>query len=117
MTASSATKNSDLRKGRARVTNDPMSARGHVQHTAQGRRVRDLFDAQMGRYGNPTDPLIVAEVLALAELKVMAESARLALLNGTDPDPDQLIRLENLIPPKEQGLSQGRASAKKLDPA
>jgi len=61
-----------------------MAGRGHVQHTAQGRRCRDLFAGLMARYSEPTEVVTVAEVLALAELKVLAEIERLKLLQGSD---------------------------------
>jgi hypothetical protein len=57
----------------------------------------------MARYGEPTDVVMVAEVLALAELKVLAEGERLKLLKGA-AGQTELTRLENLIRHKEHRL-------------
>jgi hypothetical protein len=57
----------------------------------------------MARYGEPTDVVTAAEVLALAELKVLAEGERLKLLKSAG-EQSELTRLENLIRHKEQRL-------------
>jgi hypothetical protein len=72
--------------------------------TKIGKRISVLFDALMTRLCNPADPNVVADVRALAELKVAAEDARLILLAGTDRNPDQIIRLGNLIARLEKRL-------------
>jgi hypothetical protein len=78
---------------RSKTTNRPLHGRGN-RHTAQGRRVADLFDAYLAAMGNPSDDLSKANALAAAELKTAAEAARAGLLAGTITDPDQVIRLE-----------------------
>jgi hypothetical protein len=63
----------------------------------------------MTRYGQPADVVTVAEVLALAELKVLAEGERAKLLNGKGDQTD-LTRLEHLIRHREQRLDDQIAS-------
>jgi hypothetical protein len=78
-----------------------------------GRRVRDLFRALMERLGNPTDVIIVADVLALAELKAAAEVARVRLLEKGQ-NSNECVRLENLTRRAEArvGLELGAAAKK-----
>lgn len=97
-------------RARARVTNNPMS-RGNGR-TAQGRRVRDLYTALMGRIGNPGDTIIQADVIRAAELRTAAEGLRLKLLAGNSVDPDQLVRLENLASRAERRLIKDAATRK-----
>jgi hypothetical protein len=65
--------------------------------SAAGKRIRDLFRALADRLGNPDDIVAQADILCLAELKVMAEAARLRILEGKDQNTNGLIRLENMI--------------------
>jgi hypothetical protein len=58
----------------------------------------------MERLGHPSDRVVQADALALAELKTAAEAARTRMLNGEDRDPDQLVRLENLVRRAERRL-------------
>jgi len=62
-----------------------------------GRRVRDLFKALMTRLGDPVDVVVVADVLAWAELKAAAEVARADLLEGKGRSSNECVRLENLV--------------------
>jgi hypothetical protein len=62
-----------------------------------GRRVRDLYRALMHRLGEPSDPVAQGDILAVAEMRTLAESARLRLLEGKDQDTNGLIRLENVL--------------------
>jgi hypothetical protein len=81
-------------RNRSRVTNSPAK---HVSgRTAVGRRVRDLYAALMESVGNPTDVLIAADVLRVAELRTAAEDLRARVLAGNGGDPADLVRLENL---------------------
>jgi hypothetical protein len=79
--------------------------------TAVGRRVRDLFGALMARLGQPSDVIVQADVLALAELKAAAEVARLRLLEGDERNSNEIVRLENLVRRAEArvGLAAGAA--------
>jgi hypothetical protein len=81
--------------GRAATTNRPQARIDG--NSATGRRIRDLYRALMKRLDNPTDIVVQADVLALAELKTVAEAARLRLLEGTDKRSDECVRLENLV--------------------
>jgi hypothetical protein len=66
-------------------------------NSAVGRRIRDLFKGLMERLGNPTDVIVVADVLAWAELKAAAEVARARLLEGNGTSSNECVRLENLV--------------------
>ena len=81
-------------RNRSRVTNTPYR---HVSgRTAAGRRVADLFFSLMDGLGNPTDTLIVADILRAAELRAVAEDMRGAMLAGKPIDTASLVRIENL---------------------
>jgi len=54
-----------------------------------------LHRALMKRLDNPTDVIVVADILAWAELKAAAEVARANLLEG-DTSSNEVVRLENL---------------------
>jgi hypothetical protein len=78
---------------RARRTNDPLA--GIRTNTARGRRIADLVRAYLLALGNPTEIERQAEVIAAAELQVLAEEARsLALKQVGHADLDQVIRLQ-----------------------
>jgi hypothetical protein len=65
--------------------------------SATGKRVRDLFRALMTRWGDPDDVVPQADIMALAELKTAAETARARLLEGKDQSSNECVRLENLV--------------------
>jgi hypothetical protein len=78
---------------RAKRTNDPFA--GIRTNTARGRRIADLVGAYLAALGNPTEIARQAEVIAAAELQVLAEEARaLALQQVGHADLDQIIRLQ-----------------------
>ena len=78
---------------RARRTNDPFA--GIRTNTARGRRIADLVRAYFLALGNPTEIERQAEVIAAAELQVLAEEARsLALKQVGHADLDTVIRLQ-----------------------
>jgi hypothetical protein len=79
-----------------------------------GRRVRDLFRALMERLGNPTDVIIVADVLALAELKAAAEVARVRLLEKGQ-NSNECVRLENLTRRAEARVGLELGAGAKVD--
>jgi hypothetical protein len=78
---------------RAKTTNDPISARASL-NTSQGRRVADLYRSYLRAMGGPTDAVAQANVLAAAELKVAAETARADLATGKTTIGD-VVLLEN----------------------
>lgn len=80
-----------------------------------GRRVRDLFQALMTRLGTPTD-LIVADCLALVELKTGAEIARANLLTGKVSSSNELVRLENLVRRAEARVGLEPGAGAKVEP-
>jgi hypothetical protein len=80
--------------------------------SAAGRRIRDLYGQLMQRLNQPADIMVQADIMALVELKVAAEAARLRLLEGKDQNTNGLVRLENLVRRAEArvGLVPGGAS-------
>src|SRR5207247_2080330 len=62
------------KKQRARRTNDPFSE--FDTNTSRGRRLADLTRAYLVALGNPPQIERQAEVIAAAELQVLAEEAR-----------------------------------------
>jgi hypothetical protein len=94
-----------LPRWRSATTTDPLAARTNG-HTAQGKRIRDLYRALTQRIGDPTDVLAQADVLRAAELRVAAEELRAKVLHGEPCEPDALVRLENLANRAERRLSK-----------
>jgi hypothetical protein len=88
---------------RARLTNNPLMVRAN-RHTSQGRRIADLFEAYLKALGQPTDPVLIANILAAAELKASAEILRAKLLAGAAVDLDQVIKVEGLASRSERKL-------------
>jgi hypothetical protein len=81
------------KKRRARRSNDPFA--GISVNTARGRRTADLVAAYLVALGNPPEIERQAEVIAAAEMQVLAEEARsLALKAVGHADLDQVIRLQ-----------------------
>jgi hypothetical protein len=81
------------KKRRARRSNDPFA--GISVNTARGRRTADLVAAYLVALGNPPEIERQAEVIAAAELQVLAEAARSAALRQVGhADLDQVIRLQ-----------------------
>jgi hypothetical protein len=85
--------------------------------SAIGRRVADLFKALMTRLSNPSDIVIQADIMALAELTAAAETARVRLLNGENQDTNGLVRLENLVRRAEARVGLEPAMAAKEEPS
>ena len=102
--------------GRAATTNRPQARIDG--NSATGRRIRDLYAALMARLGDPEDIVVQSDILALAELKTVAEAARLRLLEGTDKRSDECVRLENLVRRAEArvGLVPGSQTEEPVHP-
>ena len=81
--------------------------------SAIGRRVRDLFKALMARLGDPSDIVAQADIMALAELKAAAETARVCLLKGEKQNTNEIVRLENLVRRAEARVGLEPATAAK----
>jgi len=78
---------------RARRTNDPCAGLG--RNTATGRRIADLVRSYLRALGNPTDIGRQAEVIAAAEMQVLAEEARAAALREPEKaDLDAIVRIQ-----------------------
>jgi len=84
--------------------------------SAAGKRVRDLFKGLMERLDSPDDIVIQSDILALVELKVMAEAARLRILEGKDQNTNGLVRLENLVRRAEARVGLAPGSTTPEDP-
>jgi hypothetical protein len=81
------------KKRRAKRSNNPFA--GISVNTARGRRTADLVAAYLQALGNPPEIERQAEVIAAAELQVLAEEARAqALKQVGHADLDQVIRLQ-----------------------
>jgi hypothetical protein len=80
------------RRLRSRVTNRPFSRIS--RNTAVGRRVADLALGFIRALGNPDDVTLLADCVAAAELKVIAEQARARALRDRTVDADAICRLE-----------------------
>jgi hypothetical protein len=103
------------KQGRARLTNDPMKARA-PGHTAQSKRLRDLFEAFTARIG-ADDVIGRSAALRCAELTAATEGLRRQIMDDDLSDADdvkltiqaklaeQLIRLENLADRAERRLA------------
>jgi hypothetical protein len=81
--------------------------------SAIGRRVSDLFKALMTRLGSPSDIVVQADIMALAELKAAAETARVCLLKGEKQNTNEIVRLENLVRRAEARVGLELATAAK----
>jgi hypothetical protein len=82
---------------RSRSTNDPVYLPKQPNPRAQDRRPRDLVEAFMTALGGPSvvvNELTQVAVRKAAELLVLAEATRAAMLNGAQIDITALIRIE-----------------------
>ena len=112
------------RRNRARLTNNPMKARA-PGHTAQSKRLRDLFEAFAARI-DPDDVVGRAAALRCAELTAATESLRRQIMDvPADADDaklgsqaklaEQLTRLENLLDRAERRLARIAGDAPEVD--
>jgi hypothetical protein len=97
---------------RSRLTNRPLEVRAN-RHTAQGRRIADLFCSYQKALDDPDDPVALANILAASELKTSAEIMRAKLLAGEAVDPGELVKLENLADRAERRLGLARRRQEK----
>jgi hypothetical protein len=80
---------------RAKLTNNPFAA--FDRNTARGRRLTDLVRGYLNGLGNPTDVALQAQVIAAAELQVLAEETRSAALQSpATADLDNLVRVQSV---------------------
>jgi len=78
---------------RSRRSNDPTAGLSLI--TARGRRVADLTRAYLAAVGDPRDLGRQAEVIAAAEMQVLAEEARAAALRKPEKaDLDAIVRIQ-----------------------
>ena len=78
------------KRQRARRSNDPLAPPDGVSRlTARGRRIADLVGAYLMACGDPADIARQSEVIAAAELQVLAEEARAAALAA--PEKPELL--------------------------
>jgi hypothetical protein len=70
----------------------------------------------VARLNQPADIMVQADIMALVELKVAAEAARLRLLEGKDQNTNGLVRLENLVRRAEARVGLEPGAGAKVDP-
>jgi hypothetical protein len=80
------------RRLRSKVTNRPFCRIS--RNTSVGRRIADLASGFIEALGNPGDVTVLADCVAAAELKVIAEQARERALLDQTIDADSICRLE-----------------------
>ena len=87
---------------RSRLASNPMA--GLSLNTARGRLVHDTAARLLAGVADPDNPLVIADCIALAELRVRADELR------RDPtsDPNVVIKLEGLIDRRMRRLGLDR---------
>jgi hypothetical protein len=111
----SATRRRPRLYGKAKVTNDPLSRTNG--NTPEGKRTRDLYRCFMAEAGNPDSDTFRAAALAAAELTVVAEQARSAVLkSGNIADLDQVVRVQGSADRALQRLGLKQHAAAKPAP-
>jgi hypothetical protein len=105
------------KQGRSRTTNRPPSNSPGRSAKATSRRVRDLFEAYLGRLGpGPHDEIVQAQALRAAELATICEGLRARALAGTDVDVNDLTRLMSTLDRAERALVKGGTVEKEWSP-
>jgi hypothetical protein len=91
---------------RSRVTNNPNAASGLDGRSSLARRFRDIFQNFLNTIGRPLDEQELAEVRRCAELSLICEEARAALMrsSGSAADLNSLLKLENVLARAERRL-------------
>lgn len=91
---------------RSRVTNNPTAASGLDGRSSRARRFRDIFQNFLNTIGRPLDEQELAEVRRCAELSLITEEARAALMRqrGSAADLSALLKLENVLARAERRL-------------
>jgi hypothetical protein len=81
------------RTHRSARSNNPFA--GINRRTAGGRRIADLVRQYLDALGNPQDIGVQAQVIAAAEMAVIAEAVRTrALLEPASADLDAIVRMQ-----------------------
>jgi hypothetical protein len=103
------------RANRSAVTNAPAMRHGR---TAEGRRVKDLYEGYVVALGRPTDVPTLALILAAAEAVALAEVARRECLAGmTGVNAELTIRFENSANRALRRLGLAKATPKPAGPS
>lgn len=99
---------------RSRVTNTPSAISGLDGRSARSRRFRDIFANFLTAIGRPLDEQELAEVRRCAELSLICEETRGALLRhgGGPADLGALLKLENVLARAERRLLRQPGPAK-----
>ncbi len=93
--------NTNLKKARSVLTNDPRRLPGVSMRSPRGRRFRDIVETLMAEYGADCDPVRLREV---AGLKFSAEETQARVVHGDARAVEDLVRLSNLIARRETEL-------------
>jgi hypothetical protein len=86
---------------RSKLASNPM--RAVSTNTTRGRLVHDTAVQLLARVADPDNPLVIADIVALAELRVRADELR------RDPasDPNVVVKLEGLVDRRMRRLGLG----------
>jgi hypothetical protein len=87
---------------RSAIASNPL--RAISTHKARGRLVHDIAARLLALLEHPTDELIIADVIALAELRVKADELR----RDPNASPLDIVRLEGLVDRRTRRLGLDR---------
>ena len=87
---------------RSAIASNPL--RGISTYSARGRQIHDTAARLLALLEHPTDELIIADVIALAELRVKADELR----RDPNASPLDIVRLEGLVDRRTRRLGLDR---------
>jgi hypothetical protein len=94
---------------RSAVAANPL--RAISTHSARGRQINDTAARLLALLEHPTDELIIADVIALAELRVKADELR----RDPNASPLDIVRLEGLVDRRTRRLGLDRRGKREHD--
>jgi hypothetical protein len=98
-----------LPRRRSAVAANPL--RAISTHSARGRQINDTAARLLALLEHPTDELIIADVIALAELRVKADELR----RDPNASPLDIVRLEGLVDRRTRRLGLDRRGKREPD--
>jgi hypothetical protein len=94
---------------RSKLASNPL--RGISTYSARGRQIHDTAARLLALLEHPTDELIIADVIALAELRVKADELR----RDPNASPLDIVRLEGLVDRRTRRLGLDRRGKREPD--